>query len=183
MIDLKEVEQVQASADRLYSQIEVEGAISRLADEINRDLSGTDPVVLCVLNGGMIVTGKLVPQLPFFLELDSVHATRYRGKTEGSELHWLHEPAIELAGRTVLLVDDILDAGVTLAAIRDYCLERGAREVKIAVLLDKRLAEPKPCRADYVGLTCEDRYIFGYGMDYKGYLRNAPGIFAVGEAQ
>lgn len=181
MIDPKEIERVQASAECLYAQTEVEAAITRLAKEISGDLSGVDPVVMCVLNGGIIVTGKLLPQLSLPLELDSVHATRYRGKIQGKELDWLHEPAIDLTGRVVLLVDDVLDVGVTLAAIRDYCFTRGASGVKIAVLVDKRLSTPKPCQADYVGLVCDDRYLFGYGMDYRGYLRNAPGIFAVRE--
>lgn len=180
MVDLGEIERVHAEAECLYSQAEVETAISRLAGSVRRDLDDANPVVLCVLNGGIIVTGKILPQLDFPLELDSVHASRYRGGTEGGKLRWLHEPATDLRGRTVLLVDDVLDAGVTLAAIREYCRGRGACEVRIAVLVDKLLPAPKPCRADYVGLVCGDRYIFGYGMDYKGYLRNLPGIYALG---
>ncbi|GAB6068355.1 hypoxanthine-guanine phosphoribosyltransferase [Methylothermus subterraneus] len=183
MSPLEEIERVRARAERLYPPEAVEAALARMAREISRDLAALNPVVLCVLNGGIIVTGKLLPQLAFSLELDSVHATRYRGRTQGAKLHWLHEPSLELAGRQVLLVDDVLDVGITLAAIRDYCFSRGALGVKIAVLVDKQLAEPKPCRADYVGLRCGDRYLFGYGMDYKGYLRNAPGIFAVREEE
>lgn len=181
IIDPKEIELVQTSAKCLYTQTEVEAAITHLAREISRDLSNVNPVVLCVLNGGIITTGKLLPMLSFPLELDSVHATRYRGNTQGRQLAWLYEPTIELTGRVVLLVDEVLDVGVTLAAIREYCFTRGASRVKIAVLVDKRLATPKPCQADYVGLTCDNCYLFGYGMDYKGYLRNAPGIFAVRE--
>jgi len=181
MTDLQTVEQIRERAECLYPQAEVEAAIARMAAAIRRDLVTVDPVVLCVLNGAIVVTGKLLPQLPFPLELDSVHATRYRGPTRGRELHWLHEPSVELSGRHVLLVDDVLDEGVTLAAIRNYCLEKGARAVRIAVLVDKRLSMPKPCRADYVGLECDDRYIFGYGMDYQGYLRNLPGIYALPE--
>lgn len=175
------IAQIRERAECLYSQTQVEAAISRMAAEIQKDLADANPVVLCVLNGAIVVTGKLLPQLPFILELDSVHVTRYHGETRGSELHWRHLPAIELCGRHVLLVDDVLDEGVTLAAIRDYCLEHGAREVRIAVLVDKRLPVAKPCRADYVGLICGDRYIFGYGMDYRGYLRNLPGIYALPE--
>ncbi|HEB77811.1 MAG TPA: hypoxanthine-guanine phosphoribosyltransferase [Methylothermaceae bacterium] len=181
MTVLNSIDRVRERAECLYPQAEVEAAISRLAAEIQADLSGTNPVVLCVLNGAIVVTGKLLPQLPFVLELDSVHVTRYRGETRGSELHWRHVPTTDLCGRHVLLVDDVLDEGITLAAIRDYCLEHGAREVRIAVLVDKQLPVTKPCRADYVGLVCGDRYIFGYGMDYRGYLRNLPGIYALPE--
>lgn len=179
MSRLEEIKRVYANAERLYTPDEVKAALVQMAEEIGRDLAGSDPVVLCVLNGGIIPTGKLLSKLSFPLELDSVHATRYRGKTEGTQLHWFYEPSIDLAGRVVLLVDDVLDQGMTLAAIRDWCFKRQAAAVKIAVLVDKRLAVPKPCRADYIGLEADDRYLFGYGMDYKGYLRNAPGIFAV----
>ncbi|HHJ38683.1 MAG: hypoxanthine-guanine phosphoribosyltransferase [Methylothermaceae bacteria B42] len=178
MVDLREIAKVRVNADRLYTPDEVEQAITRLADTITRDLAEANPVLLCVLNGGIIVTGKLLPQLPFLLELDTVHASRYRGKTHGSQLRWLQKPSIPLKGRHVLLLDDVLDEGITLAAIQTFCREEGALSVKIAVLVDKQLPQPKPCRADFVGLTAPNRYIFGYGMDYKGYLRNAPGIFA-----
>ncbi len=183
MTMLGSIEQVRERAERLYAEDEVEAAIARMAAAIRRDLAEVNPVVLCVLNGAIVVTGKLLPRLPFLLELDSVHVTRYRGEIRGSELHWLHEPGVELSGRHVLLVDDVLDEGVTLAAIRDYCLARGAREVRIAVLVDKRVPVAKPCRADYVGLVCDDRYIFGYGMDYRGYWRNLPGIYALPEEE
>ncbi len=181
MVDLQEIERVRANADCLCSPDEVEQAIARLAETITGDLAEANPVLLCVLNGGIIVTGKLLPQLPFLLELDTVHATRYRGKTQGDQLDWLQKPSTPLKGRHVLLLDDVLDEGVTLAAIQAFCREEGALSVKIAVLVDKQLPQPKPCRADYVGLTAPNRYIFGYGMDYKGYLRNAPGIFACKE--
>jgi len=179
MSKLEEIERVKASAERLYAPEDIEAALERMAEAITRDLAAANPIVLCVLNGGIIVTGKLLPKLAFPLELDSAHATRYRGKTQGAELNWLYEPTTELQGRGVLLVDDVLDVGITLAEIRRYCLARGAAWVKIAVLVDKKLSVQKLCQADYVGLSCEDRYLFGYGMDYKGYLRNAPGIFAV----
>lgn len=90
-------------------------------------------------------------------------------------------PMIEFRDRPVLIIDDILDEGHTLAAIIDYCREQGAASVQCAVLVDKqheRKARPD-LKADYVGLEVEDRYIFGYGMDYQGYWRNAPGIYAV----
>jgi hypoxanthine phosphoribosyltransferase len=116
--------------------------------------------------------------LRFPLEIDSIKAGRYQGETRGNEMRWLHKPGIPLEGRTLLIVDDVLDEGITLAEIRRWCFAEGAEAVYTAVLVDKQLGREKPCRADFVGLETENRYLFGYGMDYKSYLRNWPGIFA-----
>lgn len=179
--DLVHIRQVMAEADCLFSESEVEVAIDRVADEINRDLSESNPVVFCVMNGGLIFTGKLLTKLAFPLELSYLQATRYRNETSGGELFWKAKPEISFIDRPVLIIDDILDEGHTLAAIIDFCHHAGASAVHTAVLLDKqhqRKARPG-LKASYTGLTCLDRYVFGYGMDYKGYWRNAPGIFAV----
>ena len=182
MNKLDEIRQVELEADRLYSEIEVETAIDRVAEEITARLADQNPIVLTVLNGGMIFSAKLMMRFRFHFEIDAINASRYRGETRGSLIRWLLKPALPLAGRTVLIVDDILDEGVTLAEIVNYCKGQGATAVHTCVLIDKQLGRPKPCRADYVALEAEDRYLFGYGMDYKRYLRNAPGIFACKEA-
>jgi hypoxanthine phosphoribosyltransferase len=174
----EEVKKVEAEADILYSEQEVEAAIDRMAKEITGALAGTDPLVLCVLIGGVIPTGKLLPRLRFPLTLDSIHATRYRGGLSGSDIEWILKPRQPLQGRTVLVIDDVLDEGITLQAICDYCKDRGAKAVYSAVLVNKLLDRAKPHRADFLGLQADDRYLFGYGMDYKGYLRNAAGIYA-----
>lgn len=178
MNKLDEIRSVENAAERLYSESEVEAALDRMAAAIAARLENSDPVVLAVLNGGIVFAGKLLTRLRFPLELDAIHATRYRGETSGGKLHWLLEPQTPLTGRTVLIADDILDEGVTLAAIVEWCRLRGAKEVFTAVLVDKRIGRERPHRADFVGLEAENRYLFGYGMDYKDYLRNAPGIFA-----
>lgn len=178
MNPLDEVRQVEAQADRLYSDEQVRQAIGRVAQAITAELGETNPLVLTVLNGGIPFAGQLLMQLTFPLQLDSIQATRYRGSTSGDEVVWLHRPHTPLSGRTVLIVDDILDEGVTLAEIIRYCCEQGAAAVYTAVLVDKRIGRERPCRADFVALEAEDRYLFGYGMDYKNYLRNAAGIFA-----
>lgn len=180
-VDLAHIRQVMAEADCLYNDAEVDAAIGRVAQAINADLVERNPVVFCVMNGGLIFSGKLLPKLDFPLELSYLHATRYRNETTGGELFWKAKPEISFIDRDVLIVDDILDEGHTLSAIIDFCRHAGAREVHTAVLIDKdhdRKARPD-LKANYVGLSCVDRYIFGYGMDYKGYWRNAPGIFAV----
>jgi hypoxanthine phosphoribosyltransferase len=176
---LDEIQRVERDAERLLSQSQVEAALDRMALAIEAALGERLPVVLTVLNGGVIFAGQLLTRLRFPLELDSINASRYRGATSGGEIHWLLKPALSLQGRTVLILDDVLDEGITLATLIDWCREQGAAAVYTAVLIDKQLGRERPCRADFVGLEAENRYLFGYGMDYKGYLRNAPGIYAV----
>lgn len=173
------VQQVYEEADCLCTRSEVERAIATMASDIGERLAGKNPIVLCVLTGAIVPTGELLTRLDFPLELDYVHATRYDGETSGGDLNWIARPRAELRGRNVLVVDDILDEGTTLAAILDWCREEGAVEVLSAVLVEKLHNRKNGLVADFVGLQVEDRYVFGYGMDYKGYLRNAPGIYAV----
>ena len=175
----KDPNQLLADADVIYTQAEVDDAISRLASQIANDLQGLSPLVLTVMNGGLYFAGHLLPQLHFPLEMDYLHATRYNGETLGKEIHWRVDPTQKVKGRMVLLLDDILDEGHTLAAIRDKCLALGALDVKIAVLTEKALEQSKPIQADYVGLTLPNRYVFGCGMDVYGWWRNLAEIRAL----
>ena len=175
---LKEIQRVQQDAELLHSAAEVEAAIADMAQKISAKLDDSDPLVLCTMNGGLITTGKLLPLLDFPLTLDAINVSRYRNETSGGEINWLQKPTTPLKGRTLIIVDDILDEGITLAAIIEYCKSEGAKAVYSVVLVDKMLDKPKPVSADFVGLQVVDRYVFGYGMDYKGYLRNASGIYA-----
>lgn len=176
-----EVNNILSEADLLVPKTDVESIISRMATEINSQLKESQPVLICVMNGGLIFAGQLLTQLEFPLEVDYVHATRYGHKVNGAGLQWTVKPQLELKGRTVLLLDDILDEGVTLAAIADFCRKQGAKEVFMAVLIEKlHLRKVTPgMRADFTGIEVGDRFLFGYGLDYKGYWRNAPGIYAV----
>ena len=167
-------------SDCLVTQSQLEAALDAMAQQLEQQLGDKLPVFYCVMNGGLITTGHLLTRLGFPLEVDYLHATRYRGRTRGGELFWRVSPEVPMSGRHVVIVDDILDEGTTLAAILKYCHEAGARSVSSAVLVDKRhdrKAVPG-LKADFCGLEVEDRYVFGFGMDYKGYWRNAPGIFA-----
>jgi hypoxanthine phosphoribosyltransferase len=170
-----------SEADCLVSETEVVSAIGRLSKEITARLKDVNPVVICIMNGGLIFTGQLLPQLQFPLQVDYVHATRYGHEKNGATLNWTVRPQLDLKGRTVLLLDDILDEGVTLAAIAEYCRQQGAAEVLMAALVEKlHLRKVTPnMRADFTGIEVGDRFLFGYGLDYKGYWRNAPGIYAV----
>ncbi len=167
-------------ADCLYDQAAVEAAMDRMAERIAEDLSDRDPILMCVMNGGLVPTAMLMTRLRFPLRVDYLHATRYRERTTGTDLQWKKHHEMALSGRTVLVVDDILDEGHTLAAILDYVRNQGAAEVRSAVLSHKLHDRGVGLQADYVALTLPDRYVFGYGMDYKGYWRNAPGIYAEG---
>lgn len=178
---LNEIQQVAASADLLYTENQVEAAIDAMAETINLFLAQRNPLLLCVMNGGIVLTGKLMTRLNFPLTLDAINASRYRNQTSGGEIDWIQTPRASLQDRTVLIVDDILDEGLTLRAVYDYCREQGASSIYSAVLVNKNIGHPKPIQADFVGLEVENRYIFGYGMDYKGYLRNAAGIYACQE--
>ncbi len=180
----RQAQAVYRQSDRLFSAEQVEEALDRMAAEISASLAECNPLVLCVMTGAVIVTGHLLTRLDFPLQLDYLHATRYGAETSGGEIRWLARPAASLAGRTVLVVDDILDEGHTLAAIVSYCRSKGCAAVHVAALVEKRHLRKAPgVMADFVGLEVEDRYVFGFGMDYKGYLRNLPGIHAVREEQ
>ncbi|HDP90165.1 MAG TPA: hypoxanthine-guanine phosphoribosyltransferase [Thioalkalivibrio sp.] len=177
----EEAARVYAEADCLVTGAEIEQALERMARAITEDLADANPLVVCIMTGGLVAAGQLLTRLEFPLQLDYLHATRYRGATSGgAEVHWLVEPHRSLDGRNVLLVDDILDEGHTLAAIQAYCHGHGAESVRTAVLVDKRHDRKHPdASADYIGVEVADRYLFGSGMDYKEYLRNAAGIWAV----
>jgi len=182
MTDLREqATAVMQTADCLYDASVVEAALDRMAEQITHDMAGGDVVVLCVMNGGLVASGALLPRLSFLLRVDYMHASRYRERTEGGELHWKVEPAQSLAGKDVLIVDDILDEGYTLEAIIRFCWSQSPASVRAAVLVQKTHERGVRPPVDYIGLNVPDRYVFGYGMDYKGFWRNAPGIYAVAE--
>jgi hypoxanthine phosphoribosyltransferase len=166
-------------ADCLFAEPQVEAALDRMAAAIKKQLTGTNPVVVCLMNGGVVPFGRLLTRLQFPLQVDYVHATRYGARIQGGELEWLAGPFVPARDRTVLLVDDILDEGTTLAAIETRYRADGAKRIFKAVLTRKVRPRKVAIEVDFVGLDIPDRYVFGYGMDYKGYLRNAPGIYAV----
>lgn len=170
-----------AEGDLLVKESDVVAAIARVADEITAELKSSNPVLICCMNGGLVFAGQLLTRLVFPLQVDYVHATRYGHEINGVALDWKVRPQIDLLGRTVVLLDDILDEGVTLAAIADYCRQQGATKVMMAVLVEKlHLRKVTPgMRADFTGIEVGDRFLFGYGLDYKGYWRNAPGIYAL----
>jgi hypoxanthine phosphoribosyltransferase len=166
----------------LYDMSQIHQALDRLAIELSAVLEQSNPLIIAVMNGGLIPAGHLLTRLKFPLQVDYLHATRYRGETSGGQLQWTVKPQHSLKDRTVLVIDDILDEGITLNSILDFCREQGVEKVYSCVLVEKNHDRKAGCPdADFIGMHVEDVYVFGFGMDYKGYLRNAPGIFAADE--
>jgi hypoxanthine phosphoribosyltransferase len=164
----------------LYTEAEVAAAVRRLATQITEAMADCQPLVLCVMSGATVFAGHLLPQLAFPLEFDYVQASRYQNRTAGGEeVVWKMSPGENVRGRTLLLLDDILDEGHTLAAVREKCLQAGAARVLIAVLTEKETGRNKPIQADFVGLKVPNRYVFGCGMDVYGWWRNLPAIYAL----
>lgn len=176
---MKQFQHVFDNAQQLYSMAEIDAALDKLAQALTKQYAESNPLVLCVMNGSVITTGHLLPKLIFPLELDYIHVSRYGDKTVGGELSWLHQPVTDLTDRTVILVEDIFDQGVTLQALRHYCLQAGARTVSCIALIDKLHNNKVGELPEFIGLTVPNKYVFGFGMDYRGYWRNAPGIYAV----
>lgn len=175
------IHQVLEKAICLHTKAQVELALDRMAQKINAQLAQANPIFLCIVLGGIVPLGNLLPRIDFPLEIDYIHASRYYNDIKGKDLVWKRLPSIPLQNRTVVIVDDILDGGLTLKGVIEYCASQKAKQIYSAVLVDKMAARLPGglLSADFTGLTVANHYVFGYGMDYKGYLRNAPGIYQV----
>jgi len=169
------------NSDVVASAEQVQTALREVAQRIERELAARYPLVLAVMGGAVVFAGQVLPLLRFPLDFDYIHASRYGAATRGAQIDWRVMPTAAVRGRAVLVLDDILDGGDTMAAIRDRLLALGAASFHCAVLVEKRLARKKPIRPDFVGLEIADRFVFGYGMDAKGYWRNLPEIRAMRE--
>ena len=167
------------NSDLVSSAAEVEAAIAKMAKQIKARFADQYPLVLVVMGGAVVFAGQLLPRLRMPLDLDYIHASRYGDATRGGEIQWRVEPPEGVKGRAILALDDILDGGHTMAAIRDRLMGLGAKSFACAVLVEKVLEGKKPIKADFVGLTIPDRFVFGCGMDAKGFWRNLPEIRAM----
>ena len=181
MMDIKEAKDLLAGAEVIHSAETVAAAVTRVAAEITEKLGDTNPLLLCVMSGGVPFAGQLMTQLHFPHEFDYMHVTRYGQETSGGALSWRAAPWTSVKDRTVLILDDILDEGVTLAAIVERMKQLGAKACYTAVATDKLNGKVKPIKADFVALTVPDRFVFGYGMDVRGTWRNLPAIYAMKE--
>lgn len=181
MLNNQEARIALQQAELIVSAEEVQAALARVAREINAALADKHPLLLSVMGGAVVFTGQLLPLLDFPLDFDYVHVSRYGKGKQGGELHWRVEPRENVRGKIVLVVDDILDEGETLAAVKQRVLELGATGFYCAVFADKLNGKNKPIRADFVGVELPDRFVFGFGMDIHGAWRNLPAIYATKE--
>lgn len=179
MPNVSEARGILNSADVLFTAEQVSEAVDRMAVEITEKLGESYPLVLSVMGGAVVFTGQLLPRLMFPLDFDYVHVSRYGDKTKGGELVWKQAPKEDVQDRVVLVLDDILDEGHTMAAIREKVLDMGAKAFYSGVFANKLISKAKPLAADFVGLDVPDRYVFGYGMDVRGAWRNLPAIYAL----
>ncbi len=177
---LPRAQEILPRTEVLLNEVEVERCYDRMAAQISADLADRDPVILCVMLGALHVTAELTKRLSFPFELDYLHATRYQGETRGGDLVWKVSPSLSLQDRHVLVIDDILDEGHTLASIERCLLSQGPVDLKTAVLVEKQHARREAgLEADYVGVRLPDRYLIGCGMDYRNYYRQLPYIAAL----
>ena len=171
------------NAEEIFDQETVNASVARMADELNARFDRPEnqefPLVLGVMGGAVVFTGNLLPQLTFPLEFDYIHVSRYGDEDKGGAVVWKVIPRSNVVGRTVLVLDDILDEGETLAHVKQRLLDMGAAEVILAVFADKDIGKVKPVTADIVGITIPNRFVVGYGMDAYGYWRNLPGLWAI----
>jgi|TARA_Y100000310_G_scaffold294267_1_gene324612 hypoxanthine phosphoribosyltransferase len=180
IVSQDELKRIKQQAVPLFTPDEIAAALERLAAVVNEKFSDKTPLLLCVMNGAMVMSGHLLTRLTIDLHVDFVHVSRYRGATTGADLVWRVEPEQSLRGRSVILLDDIFDEGKTLAAISAYCRQKGAAEVYTVVLINKQHdRKVEGTRPDLFGLEVDDRYVFGFGLDYRSYFRNLDGIYAV----
>ena len=179
MLDPERAIEMLAEADQIWCAEEVDAAVRRVAKEIQAAVGHAHPLLLSVMGGAVVFTGQILPLLTFPLDFDTIHVSRYGKGIGGGKIEWKLGPRENVAGRVVLVLDDILDEGETMAAIRDEVLRMGAAEFRCAVLADKALGRAKPVHADFIGLSVPDRYVFGYGMDAYGKWRNLPAIYAL----
>lgn len=174
-----EVMAARARGELVVNAEQVAAAIDQVSVRLSVDLGDTNPMLLAVMHGALPFAGALLPRLNFALQVGYLHVGRYRDATTGGRLVWHAEPTYDLRGRVVVLVDDVLDRGETLAALVRWAEGAGAARVLSAVLVDKRVSGERPVQADYAALSCPDRFLFGCGMDYRGYWRNLPAIYAL----
>ena len=179
MLPAEEAKRILDAAEQIFSAMEVSQTVERMAADINAALADKYPLVLSVMGGAVIFTGQLLPLLKFPLDFDYLHVSRYNNETQGGEVRWKVAPRENVSGRVVLVLDDILDEGITLAAVRERIMEQGATAFYSAVFADKDIGKSKPITADFIGVTLPNRYVFGFGMDVNGAWRNLPAIYAI----
>ena len=172
---------IQNECDLILPEEQVIAAVDKVATDITKDFKSLDPVFLIVMNGGLFFAADVLKCCDFRLSVDYIHASRYGDETVGSTLSWYARPTSDLTGRDVLVLDDILDGGITLAGITEYCHVQGANSVTSVIFANKDIERQDGGTevADIIGTDIPDRYVFGYGMDYKGAWRQLRDVYAI----
>jgi hypoxanthine phosphoribosyltransferase len=181
IISNREAQAILHDAEMIRSADEVQAAVRGVAQAINALLADQQPLVLSVMGGAVVFTGQLLPMLDFPLDFDYLHVSRYGEHKRGGSLHWKVAPRENVRDKVVLVVDDILDEGETMHAIKQRVMELGASKFYSAVFADKANGSSKPIAADFVGMELPNRFVFGFGMDIRGAWRNLPAVYAVKE--
>ena len=178
-VSIQRARDIMQQAELLYPAEQVQAALHKVAQQINATLADTHPLVLSVMGGAVVFSGQLLPLLDFPLDFDYVHVSRYGDARQGGAMHWRVEPRENVRDRVVLVLDDILDEGQTMDALRQRVMKLGASKCYCAVFADKQTGRKKPIHPDFVGLELPNRFVFGYGMDVEGAWRNLPAIYAI----
>jgi len=181
MLTSQQARTILEEAEMIRSAEDVQAAVRRVAQAINAQLTDQHPLVLSIMGGAVVFTGQLLPMLDFPLDFDYLHVSRYGKESRGGELYWKVAPRENVRGKVVLVLDDILDEGETLNAVKQRVMQLGASRFYSAVFADKANGADKPIRADFIGMELPNRFVFGYGMDIQGAWRNLPAIYAVKE--
>jgi hypoxanthine phosphoribosyltransferase len=179
MPSVAETQGILNSSDLIVDEAACQAAIKKIADEVTESLGDQYPLLLPVMGGAVVFTGQLLPQLNFPLDFDYIHVSRYGDQLSGGKFNWLRAPQESVKDRHVLVLDDILDEGHTMHAIKEQIIELGAASFQCAVFANKLINKPKPLEADFIGMDLPDRYVFGFGMDVRGAWRNLPAIYAL----
>ncbi|HJN38165.1 MAG TPA: phosphoribosyltransferase family protein [Gammaproteobacteria bacterium] len=171
---------IQNCGKMLFDETAIQKSILTMANQINQDLKGETIILLCILNGGLYTAYPLSRALKIHHQLECIKASRYQNNTSGAAPIIEHS-TINFQNKTVLLVDDCIDQGVTLQAISQHCQDQGASKVLTAVLLNKTHLRPKnvPSPNYYSLISDTQHFVYGHGLDIHGYLRNLPNIFSI----
>jgi hypoxanthine phosphoribosyltransferase len=173
------IKELISKSSLIHSNKKINEAISEIADNCNSKLSDKEVTILPVMNGALIFSGQLIPKLNFHCVLDYIHTSRYSDNKGYPTINWIYKPKIDLIkDKVVLVIDDILDEGLTLNDIKKNLIEMGAKQVIIVVLFDKKIDKIKPIKADFFGLVVPDVYVYGFGLDFNGIGRNIPHLYA-----
>lgn len=164
----------------IISRLQLQAKVEELGRRITQDYQGRQLVLLGVLNGAFIFAADLCRQIDLDLEIDFIRVTSYGASTESSgTIHLLKEPSIDLAGKDLLLVEDIVDTGITMTWLQEHFRQSQAQTVRICSLIDKKERRKVPVEVDYIGFSLERGFLVGYGLDCAERYRNLPAVFGL----